>query len=87
MGGKVGGLSHKCYRETSGIKVSGGQQVKSGSVLTREGDRWKAGINVVGQMKLTARCAGEIYFTRKRNKCRKVVTFVNVRAAAPAVQA
>jgi ribosomal protein L27 len=64
--------------------VSGGQKVKAGAVLTREGDRWKAGINVHGQMKLTAACEGEVYFSKKRNKCRKVVTFVNVRPAGVA---
>ena len=80
MGGRVGGLSHKFYRETAGIKVSGGQKVKEGAVLTREGDQWKPGINVVGRMHLTAACAGEIYFTKKRNrKNGKIDTIVNVR--------
>ena len=41
MGGRVGGLSHKIYCETAGIKVTGGQTVKEGAVLTREGDQWK----------------------------------------------
>jgi len=84
MGGRVGGKSHKFYRETSGIKVSGGQVVKIGTVLTREGDRWKPGLNVMGQMKLTAACDGEVYFTRKRVKSGKIATFVNVRPAAEA---
>lgn len=81
MGGKVGGLSHKNYAETAGIKVTGGQKVKSGTILTREGDVWKPGINVIGRMKLTAACDGEIYFTRKRNSSKKVCTYVNVRKA------
>jgi ribosomal protein L27 len=79
MGGKVGGLSHKCYCETAGIKVSNGQTVKSGAVLTREGDKWKPGLNVIGSMKLTAGVSGTIYFTRKRNKSGKVITLVNVK--------
>ena len=79
MGGKVGGLSHKFYRETAGIKVSGGQKVKSGAILTREGDRWKPGLNVLGSMKLSAACAGEVYFTRKRNRSGKILTLVNIR--------
>ncbi len=78
---KVGGLTTKFYRETKGLKVSGGQQVKAGTVLTRNGDRWKPGLNVVGQMHLTARCDGEVYFTRKRAASKKVSTYVNVRAA------
>ncbi|MCA9398272.1 MAG: 50S ribosomal protein L27 [Candidatus Omnitrophica bacterium] len=76
---RVGGLTHKYYKETKGIKVSGGQNVKSGTVLTREGHRWKPGINVNGDMHLTAACDGEIYFTRKKNSYKKVVTYINIR--------
>lgn len=82
MSGKVGGLSHKNYSETAGIKVTGGQKVKAGTVLTREGDAWKPGVNVLGQIKLTAACEGEVYFTRKRNTSRKICTYVNVRKTA-----
>jgi len=32
MGGRVGGISSKYYCETAGIKVSGGQKVKSGTI-------------------------------------------------------
>ena len=77
---KVGGTKTKFYRETLGLKVSGGQSVKAGSVLTRQGDRWKSGINVIGTMHLTAGCDGEVYFTRKKNQYHKVVTYINVRA-------
>jgi ribosomal protein L27 len=79
MGGKVGGLSHKHYKETVGLKVSGGQKIKSGTILTREGDRWKPGLNVHGAIKLSAACAGEVYFTRKRNRSGKILTVVNIR--------
>ena len=82
MGGRVGGKSHKHYRETRGIKVSGGQPVKVGTVLTREGARWKPGLNVIGFMKLTAACDGEAYFTKKRSNSGKIVTCVNVRPTA-----
>ncbi len=90
MGGKVGGLSHKIYAETRGMKVSGGQKVKEGTMLTRQGDKWKPGVNVRGQMHLSAAVAGEVYFTRKRiRKTGKVDTFINIRAAeaVPAVKA
>lgn len=87
MGGKVGGLSHKSYKETSGIKVTGGQKVKSGTVITREGDVWKPGINVLGRMKLSAACDGEIYFTRKRNATKKICTYVNIRKTGALVVA
>ncbi|MBF0532709.1 MAG: 50S ribosomal protein L27 [Candidatus Omnitrophica bacterium] len=86
MGGRVGGLSSKFYRETKGVKVSGGQAVKQGTVLTREGHRWKPGLNVIGDMHLTARCDGQIYFTRKKSTYNKVVTFINVRPVAAAAQ-
>lgn len=79
---KVGGLSHKSYRETAGMKVSGGQVVKAGTMLTREGAKWKPGVNVLGTMHLTAGCAGEVYFTKKRNpKNKKVQTTINIRLA------
>ncbi|MFA5260689.1 MAG: 50S ribosomal protein L27, partial [Candidatus Omnitrophota bacterium] len=55
---KKGGLTSKFYRETRGVKVSGGQYVKAGTILTREGDKWKPGINVIGQTHLNAICDG-----------------------------
>jgi len=79
MGGRVGGISSKFYAETAGIKVSGGQRVKSGTILTREGNRWKAGINVIGRSSLTAAVEGEVYFTRKKNTAKKVITYVNIK--------
>ena len=79
MGGRVGGISSKFYRETRGMKVSGGQKVKAGTVLTREGQRWRPGTNVDGYTHLTAGVEGEIYFTRKKNRYRKMVTYINVR--------
>jgi ribosomal protein L27 len=79
MGGRVGGISSKFYVETAGIKVSGGQKVKAGTVLTREGNRWKAGLNVNGRSSLTAGIEGEVYFTRKKNPSKKVITIINIK--------
>jgi len=76
---KVGGTTSKFYKETRGVKVSGGQFVKAGTVLTREGHRWKAGTNVLGLMHLTAACDGEVFFTRKRGSYKKAVTYVHIR--------
>ena len=76
---RVGGLTHKFYRETKGLKTSGGQRVKAGTMLTREGHRWKPGKNVVGQNHLTAAIDGEVYFTKTKNRFRKVVTVINIR--------
>ena len=79
MGGRVGGITAKFYRETRGLKVSGGQFVKAGTVLTRQGNRWKPGLNVIGQMHLTAGCDGRIYFTKKRGSYRTAVTYIHIK--------
>lgn len=79
MGGRVGGISSKFYCETRGVKVSGGQTVKSGTVLTRQGQIWKPGINVNGMSSLTAAVDGEVYFTRKKNGYKRVVTYINIK--------
>ena len=81
MGGRVGGITSKYYCETAGVKVSGGQKVKSGTVLTRQGDQWKPGLNVIGRSSLTAACDGEVYFTRKKNTAKKVITVINIKAS------
>ncbi|MFA6379429.1 MAG: 50S ribosomal protein L27 [Candidatus Omnitrophota bacterium] len=81
MGGRVGGISHINYKETRGVKVSGGMKVTAGTVLTREGGKWKPGINVIGRMHLTAGCDGEVYFTHKAGKYKKSITLINVRSA------
>lgn len=83
---KVGGLSTKYYKETRGVKVTGGQRIKSGTVLTREGDKWKPGANVIGRTLLTAACDGEVYFTRKKGTYKKAVTFVNVKPVSTKVK-
>ncbi len=74
-----GGITSRFYRETHGLKVSGGQRVKAGTVLTREGDRWRPGQNVIGRTLLTAACDGEVYFTKRTGKYKKAITLVNVR--------
>ncbi len=76
---KVGGLTTKFYRETKGVKVSGGQKVKAGTVLTREGDKWKPGLNVIGQMHLTAACEGEVYFSKKKGSYKRAVTYIHIK--------
>ncbi len=78
---RVGGLTKKYYKETKGVKVSGGQVVKCGAMLTRNGDRWKPGLNVTGRMHLSAACDGEVYFTKKKGNYRRVVTYINIRSA------
>ena len=76
---KVGGLTSKYYKETRGLKVSGGQVVKEGTVLTRNGNKWKPGLHVNGLMHLTADCTGEVYFIKKKGNYKKAVTYINIR--------
>ena len=61
------------------MKVTGGQLVKSGTVLTREGHRWQPGINVLGRMHLTAACDGEVYFTKKRGHYKRAITLIHIK--------
>ena len=79
MGGRVGGITSKYYCETAGIKVSGGQKVKSGTILTRQGHIWQSGLNVIGRTSLTAACDGEVYFTRRKNGYKRVITLINIK--------
>jgi ribosomal protein L27 len=76
---RKGGLTKKYYKETRGIKVSGGQAVKCGTMLTRNGDRWKPGLNVKGRIHLSAACDGEVYFTKKRGNYHRAVTYIHIR--------
>jgi len=77
MAGK-GGLSHKFYREVRGLRVAAGQKVKTGNLLTRQGDKWKAGLNVGGRTALYALCDGTVNFTKTKGKHNKVITKINI---------
>ncbi len=79
---RKGGITNKFYKETRGLKVSGGQVVTSGTILTRQGHRWQPGINIIGRTSLVAACAGEVYFTRKKNHYNKSTTYINIRPKA-----
>ena len=76
---RLGHTTKKYYKETRGVKVSGGQQVTAGTVLTRQGHKWKPGQNVNGLNHLTAACDGEVFFTRGKSRYRKLVTYINVK--------
>lgn len=76
---RLGHTTKRYYKETGGVKVTSGEKIKAGTLLTREGHRWKAGRNVIGLNHLTAACDGEVYFTRKKNRYRKVVTYINIK--------
>lgn len=79
-----GGLSHIHYKETRGLKVAAGQFVTCGTILTRQGDKWKAGVNVAGSGTIFAKIDGTVYFTRKRSAYRKstIHTVINIKPQA-----
>ncbi len=60
-------------------KVSDGMLVKTGQILVRGVDTYKAGVNVKGPGTLLALCPGKVYFTRKKKSHGKGRTFVNVK--------
>jgi len=62
-------------------KVSGGMNVKTGQILVRSVDTYKAGVNVRGPGTLFALCDGKVYFTRKKTSRGKLRTFVNIKPA------
>ncbi len=72
----IGGFSTP--KKDKAVKSSGGKLVKSGEILVRGRDTYKAGVNVRGLGTLSAVCAGKVYFTRKKTSHGKVRTFVNV---------
>jgi|GEM_PF-1779016 len=76
---RLGHTTKKYYKETRGIKVSGGQKVKAGTLLTRDGHRWKPGKNVVGLSHLTAACDGEVYFTKSKNRYNRLTTTIHIK--------
>ena len=67
-------------KKDKALKVSHGQTVKTGQILAKGIDTYKAGHNVKGLDKLFALCPGKVYFTRKKTSRGKVRTFINIAA-------
>ena len=65
-------------KKDKALKSSGGKLVKTGEILVRGVDTYKAVVNVCGLGTLFALCSGKVYFTRKKTSHGKVRTFVNV---------
>ena len=63
------------------LKVSGGQPVRTGQILLRGINVYKAGKNVKGAGTLFAVCSGKVYFTRKKTPHGRIRTFINVEPA------
>jgi len=76
----IGGFSTP--KKDKALKVSSGLMVKTGQILSKRLNIYKAGHNVKGLDTLYALCPGKIYFTRKKTSRGKVRTFINI-AAAP----
>ena len=77
-GGPSGHLKSKHYLDTSGIKVAAGQLVKESTILTRQGNKWKAGKNVGDSGALYALCLGTVYFTRRKGNRNRIKTYINI---------
>lgn len=65
-------------KKDKSMKVSGGQMVKAGQVLSRGIATYKAGRNVRGLDSIYALCNGEVHFSKKKTPHGKVRTFINV---------
>ena len=65
-------------KKDKALKVSHGQTVKTGQILAKGIDTYKAGHNVKGLDTLFALCPGKVYFTRKKTSHGKVRTLINV---------
>jgi len=65
-------------KKDTALKISSGQEVKTGQILCRGINTYKAGKNVQGLGTLFALCPGKISFSKKKTSHGKVRTFINV---------
>lgn len=65
-------------KKDKALKVSAGQTVKTGQILVRCINTYKAGRNVAGMDTLYALCPGKICFTKRKTSHGKVRTFINI---------
>ncbi|MCM8796193.1 MAG: 50S ribosomal protein L27 [Candidatus Omnitrophica bacterium] len=72
----VGGFSRP--KKDKMLKVSCGQFVKTGEILSRGINTYRAGLNVKGINTLYALCCGKVYFTRKKTSGGRMRTFINI---------
>jgi len=66
-------------KKDKATKVSDGMLVKTGQILIRGVDTYKAGVNVKGLGTLFAQCPGKVYFSKKKTSHGQVRTFVNIK--------
>jgi ribosomal protein L27 len=65
-------------KKDKALKVSGGRIVKTGEILARCMNTYKAGQNVKGRDTLYALCSGKVYFSRRKTSHGRVRTFINI---------
>lgn len=75
----IGGFSTP--KKDEALKVTGGHTVKTGQIMVRGINTYKAGKNVKGVGTMYALCSGEVYFSKKKTPHGKVRTFINIRPA------
>jgi ribosomal protein L27 len=68
-------------KKDKALKVSNGMVIKTGQILSKRMNVYKAGINVKGLGTLYAICPGKVYFTRKKTSHGKMRTYINVQIA------
>lgn len=66
-------------KKDKAVKVSCGQTVKTGQILSRGLNVYKCGANVKGGGTLFATCPGKVYFSKKKTSHGKARTFINVK--------
>jgi ribosomal protein L27 len=71
-------------KKDTALKVSNGMLVKTGQILCRGINTYKAGINVKGQGTIFALCQGKVYFSKKKTSHGKFRTFINISPAKAA---
>jgi len=76
----IGGFSTP--KKDESLKISGGQVVKTGQIMVRGVNTYKAGKNVKGLGTLYALCSGKVYFTKRRTPHGKIRTFINIEPSA-----
>jgi len=65
-------------KKDKAVKVSGGQVVKTGHILARGFNMYKAGANVRGINTLYAASSGKVIFSRKKTSHGRVRTYINI---------
>lgn len=65
-------------KKDKAIKVSSGQKVLTGQILTRGIMTYKAGRNVGGIDTLYATCSGKVSFSKKKTSHGRPRTFIHV---------